>query len=570
MPRETRRLQLKRLGACPVQLTYRIERDGVECLQLIPMVVGVLADLHGNANSPRAPLADRKLIEIDRDNFNDVLNLLAPRIRYQVPNDLKASVETIDVDLSFHSLADFGPESVARRCDNLLRLFENPADGECVHRSHNGDCDTFSLLLRQVMSAPEFRTLEGRWRGLHDLVDRSETGNLLKIKLLPLSRRELESDLAGPVQQSTFRKLILNECRRDGGTEPLTVMVGDYQFTASDTDLRTLAGIAEVAQETCCPFLAGVAPQFFGWTDFRDVMAPRDLVRFLSTPEFASWQSFRTTAAARFVSLTVPRVLAREPYQSHAVGNFEYQEAEPLTLGDRKIIPHEQYVWTNSAYVLARCLTESFARWLHCLRIQGAEDGGRAGGLPCRIEERGDLHFDFPTEVAISSRREHELAQSGFCPLVHPGGPRSEDGTDYALFNVVPSVQAPPQFDDPDETANARLNSRLLYLLFASQYMRYLLAIFREQAPSQPDLPECESSMNRWLAQYTLPAGTECTEDVRRRYPLREARVTLKPLPNGATELVLFARPVAWPILTGAIHLTATSDVPHRSVPDQT
>ena len=106
-----------------VQIEYDIEVYGAQKKVQIPFVMGVMADLSGQPADPLAPVADRKFLEIDVDNFDERLKATRPRVALQVPNTLTGE-GNLSVDITFESMDDFTPDAVARKVDSLSKLLE--------------------------------------------------------------------------------------------------------------------------------------------------------------------------------------------------------------------------------------------------------------------------------------------------------------------------------------------------------------------------------------------------------------------------------------------------------------
>jgi len=106
-----------------VQIEYDLELYGAEKKVNLPFVVGVMADLSGKPADPLAPVADRKFLEIDVDNFDDRLKSMKPRVAFNVPNTMTGE-GNIPVDITFESMADFSPAAVAKKVEPLAKLLE--------------------------------------------------------------------------------------------------------------------------------------------------------------------------------------------------------------------------------------------------------------------------------------------------------------------------------------------------------------------------------------------------------------------------------------------------------------
>ena len=189
------------------------------------------------------------------------------------------------------------------------------------------------------------------------------------------------------------------------------------------------------------PLISGVGAGMFGFSDWRELSKPRDLAKIFETAEYAKWRSYRDTEDSRFVTLVMPRVIARLPYGAGTVPveEFGYEEAPYDEAGRAKSMDHNDYCWMNAAYVMAQRLTDSFAQTSFCVAIRGAEGGGKVQNLPTHVftSDDGDSDTKCPTEIGITDRREAELSGLGFLPLCH------YKNTDYAVFFGGQTIQRP-------------------------------------------------------------------------------------------------------------------------------
>jgi len=116
--------KLDRVRPPRVQITYDVETGGAIQKKELPFVVGILADLSGKPTTAPPPMKERKFIEIDRDNFNDVLASISPRLQLSVENKLSKEGGTTGVELTFKNLDDFGPLAVIQRVEALRKLYD--------------------------------------------------------------------------------------------------------------------------------------------------------------------------------------------------------------------------------------------------------------------------------------------------------------------------------------------------------------------------------------------------------------------------------------------------------------
>lgn len=391
--------------------------------------------------------------------------------------------------------------------------------------------------LNEVMHTPAFQKLEASWRGLHFLVMNSETGSMMKLRLLNITQQELLKDLEKAVefdQSALFKKIYEEEYGTFGGY-PYTVLVGDYEFGRHPQDMALLEKLANAASAAHAPFIAAASPKLFDMDSFVQMGTPRDLSKIFESQELIKWRSFRDMEDSRYVALTLPHILMRLPYGPDTSPVEGLNFVEDVTGRD-----HSKYLWGNSAWALAQRITDAFAKYRWCAAIRGVEGGGLVQGLPTHTfaTDEGDIALKCPTEIAITDRREKELNDLGFITLVHC------KGTDYAAFFGGQTTQKPKTYNTPEANANARISAVLPYVLAASRFAHYLKAIMRDKVGTFLTADNVASYLNDWIADYVL-GKDDAGQEIKARYPLREARVDVMEIPGkaGAYNAVVFLRP---------------------------
>ncbi len=121
---ESTQHKLDRIRPPRVQITYDVETGGAIQMKELPFVVGIMADLAGQPAEPLPPLKERRFVEIDRDNFNDILEAMEPRLTCRVDNTLTNDNTKLNVELHFHHMDDFHPLQVLKQVQPLNKLFE--------------------------------------------------------------------------------------------------------------------------------------------------------------------------------------------------------------------------------------------------------------------------------------------------------------------------------------------------------------------------------------------------------------------------------------------------------------
>ena len=376
--------------------------------------------------------------------------------------------------------------------------------------------------LDKILHHPDFQQLEGAWRGLHYLVNNTETDETLKIRVLNVSKKDLGktfSKFKGMAwdQSPLFKQLYEQEFGQLGG-HPYGLLVGDYQFDQSPPDVEIMRGMAQVAAAAHAPFLASPKPSLFQMESWQELANPRDLTKIFQTPEYAAWRSFRQSDDSKYIGLAMPRFLARLPYGANTMP-AEGMTYEEESLGGK----HEQYVWANAAYAMAANITRSFKQYGWCTSIRGVESGGAVANLPSHTfaTDDGGVDMKCPTEIAISDRREAELAKNGLMALVH------RKNSDFAAFISANSIHQPAEYEDAAASANAALGSRLPYMFATCRFAHYLKCIVRDKVGGFASAASMQQFLQSWILNYVDGDPEGSSEMVKATHPLAGAEVVV-------------------------------------------
>jgi type VI secretion system protein ImpC len=374
--------------------------------------------------------------------------------------------------------------------------------------------------INAIIHHKDFQQLESAWRGLHYLVNNTETDEMLKIRFMNISKQDLGKTLKrykGTAwdQSPLFKKIYEAEYGQFGG-EPFGCLVGDYYFDQTAPDVELLGEMAQVAAAAHAPFIAGASPTVMQMGTWQELANPRDLTKIFTTPEYAAWRSLRESEDSRYLGLAMPRYLSRLPYgaKTNPVEDFAFEE-------DTGAADHSRYTWSNAAYAMATNINRSFKLYGWCSRIRGVESGGAVEGLPVHTfpTDDGGVDMKCPTEIAISDRREAELAKNGFMPLLH------RKNSDFAAFIGAQSVQKPSEYTDPDATANANLAARLPYLFACCRFAHYLKCIVRDKIGSFKEREDMQIWLQKWIMNYVDGDPAHSSESTKAQKPLAAAEV---------------------------------------------
>ncbi|MEZ0584795.1 type VI secretion system contractile sheath large subunit [Erwinia sp. DT-104] len=392
-----------------------------------------------------------------------------------------------------------------------------------------------------ILHHPQFQSLESAWRGLHYLVYNTETDEKLKLRFMDISKDELRRNMRRfkgiAWDQSPLFKQVYEEEYGQLGGEPYGCLVADYYFDHTAPDVDLLASIGKIAASAHVPFITGAAPSVLQMDSWQELANPRDLTKiFTQNLEYAAWNSLRQSEDSRYIGLAMPRFLSRLPYGIHTnpVDDFNFEETTDGA-------DHSKYAWSNAAYAMAVNINRSFKHYGWCTLIRGVESGGVVEGLPCHTfpTDDGGIDMKCPTEIAISDRREAELAKNGFIPLIH------RKNTDYAAFIGAQSLQKPAEYYDPDATANANLSARLPYMFACSRFAHYLKCIVRDKIGTFKERDEMQKWLNDWIMNYVDGDPVNSTFETKARRPLAAAEVVVEDVEGnpGYYQAKFFLRP---------------------------
>ncbi|MDR9751386.1 type VI secretion system contractile sheath large subunit [Pseudomonas sp. SZMC_28357] len=377
--------------------------------------------------------------------------------------------------------------------------------------------------INHILHHEQFQSVESAWRGLHYLVSNTESDETLKIRVMNISKSEVHKTLrkykgVAWDQSPLFKKLYEEEYGQFGG-EPYGAFVADYYFSNSAPDVDLLTQMAKVSAAAHCPLIAAADPSVMLMESWQELANPRDLTKIFQTPEHAAWRAFRESEDSRYVGLAMPRFLSRAPYgaKTNPVDDFDFEETTDSP-------GSKDFTWANAAYAMAVNINRSFKRYGWCSQIRGIESGGAVEDLPVHTfpTDDGGVDMTCPTEIAISDRREAELAKNGFMPLVH------KKNSNLAAFIGAQSMHKPAEYDDPDATANANLAARLPYLFATCRFAHYLKCIVRDKIGSFKERADMQIWLNNWIGRYVEHNPATATESDKARKPLAGAEVVVE------------------------------------------
>ncbi|HEK1094941.1 TPA: type VI secretion system contractile sheath large subunit [Proteus mirabilis] len=467
-----------------------------------------------------APTQEAKL-----DTHNEFNALLQKEFRPRTEQAKKA------VENAVKTLAQQALENTVTVSDDAYRTIQ-----DLIAEIDN----KLSQQINKIIHHEKFQQIESAWHGLNYLVNNTETDEMLKIRFMSISKRELGRSLkrykgVGWDQSPLFKRIYEQEYGQFGG-EPFGCLIGDYYFDHSPQDVELLGEMAKIGAASHCPFITGASPNVMQMQSWQELGNPRDLVKIFQNTEYAAWRSLRESEDSRYIGLAMPRFLSRLPYgiKTNPVDEFNFEESIDSA-------NHQNYTWANAAYAMAANINRSFKEYGWCTAIRGVESGGAVANLPCHTfpSDDGGVDMKCPTEIAISDRREAELASNGFMPLIH------RKNSDFAAFIGAQSLQKPEKYYDPDATANAQLAARLPYLFACCRFAHYLKCIVRDKIGSFRERDEMELWLNNWIMNYVDGDPANSSQETKARKPLAAADVQVQEIEDspGYYSAKFFLRP---------------------------
>lgn len=422
----------------------------------------------------------------------------------------------------------------------IASILQSTASAEPVNKlavdSMIADIDErISRQIDVIIHAPAFQQVESFWRSLKTMVDRVDFRENIKVNVLHVTKQELLEyfEFAPEIIQSGFYKHVYSSGFGQFGGEPIAAVLGAYEFKNTAPDMKLLQYVSAVGAMAHAPFLSSVSPEFMGLNSWTELPNIKDLYAIFEGPAYTKWRALRDSEDSRYLGLTAPRFLLRQPYSptDNPVKNFNYYEDVSQN--------HEDYLWGNTAWMLACNIADSFAKYRWCPNIIGPQSGGAVKDLPVHLfETMGQIQAKIPTEVPVTDRREFELAEEGFITLT------MRKDSDNAAFFSANSVQKPKHFPGKDAETNYKLGTQLPYLFIINRLAHYIKVLQREQLGSWKERSDLERELNTWIRQYVADQENP-PADVRSRKPLRAAKVEVMDVEGepGWYQVALSVRP---------------------------
>jgi len=500
-----------------VRTTYPVPLFKGDVEHELPFVVGVFSNLSGNVVSTKYNLKRCRFCTVEVDTFDCYLSEVNPQLDLTIRNVVAEKDESL-VQLSFYCLDDFLPSSIYRA---ILKSKDVLSEIERAKTEPN--TSIVSRLVNQVLHNSEFQRLESAWRGLHYLVSIAKPDVAVNVRVMDLSKRDMEKFCSEGIAQSQLFKILYEEANITLGGTPFSCLLGDYYFDGSVSDTQTLSGIAEVASKFHAPFIAGASPGIMQLEFWNQMSVPLDHQEH-SSKQCSSWRELRESEDALYLCLTLPRFMGRLPFTRLPVtvgGQFvgevsEYDEADGVQ-------DFNNHLWLNSAFAMVanvcRCFKES--GWFS--NIAGLYGGGLVECVPQHaVSQQNRDTTKVVTEAVLGELTEKYLVDRGFSPLAN------RPNTDSTVFYSTKTLHYPKQLGEIDIDMDSILNGRLQYRLACCRFVHVLMVLNRDRAGMIGNIFVLQTLMQKWIDQYVNnDPYTKGAQLIRTQKPLSSATVSL-------------------------------------------
>ncbi|MFT4713581.1 MAG: type VI secretion system protein ImpC [Candidatus Azotimanducaceae bacterium] len=531
-----------------VNLTYESKvGDRVEVVEL-PFRVLVLVDL---TLDERSEFFDQQQpIRIDSNKIDTLFQQLKPTLNLKVDDKLSDDDGDLLLQMSFDSIDSFLPaqvmdavpaiaalirfnDALSRIADgeNLnsfgddMTLIQSVLDTEAVSLEEiQQNTESFGWLISSIeeriskqldaiIHHPDFRRMESAWRSSQFLLERTDFKENTELAFINLSKQALIDDfddVPEVFQSQLYQHVYSNEFGQFGG-RPYGTMIGDYEIGPGAEDIKLLQRLASVAAVSHAPFIAAASAEFFDIDSYSKFSKLRDLGSIFSQPKYAKWNSFRASADAKYIGLTMPGFLLRKTHDV-SIGSLQYRESVKNA--------EQDLLWGNTSFAFVTRLLDSFAQYRWCLNSTG-KTAGLVEGLNVEKTDSNSLSQRIPTRFLITDKRETEVVEAGFIPLsVHKGD-------DTAAFYSAYSTQAVRELMTGENDLSLRLAAQIPYLLIVGRISQYLKIMQRENIGAWTNRSEIDRELNNWLRQYVSDMDNPAP-GVRSRRPLRKAEIKVR------------------------------------------
>jgi type VI secretion system protein ImpC len=433
---------------------------------------------------------------------------------------LQNDLQTVTTDVSDKDRFISGMAALLLNVGAETTRFDKGSVQELISRINSIVSDQ----VNEIIHHPKFRALEANWLSVDQLVKNTKFSSNIVLDFVDVTKEELAEDFENNAVDisgsALFKKLYVSEYDSFGG-QPYGNIVGLYETNHTPADEFWIRTMGRISAACHAPYVGSVSPKFFGCQTMEELAAVKDLGGLMSHPKYGSWNTLRESEEAAYVGLTLPRYVARLPYdpETNPTGDFPF--TEEVRGGN-----DEDYLWAPASMLLAQNIVRSFANSGWCQYLRGVKGGGLVSGLPVHaFNIRGEEEIKIPVEIAIPDYRELEFANAGFIPLIY-----RKNSADGCFFSTQ-SIKKAKKFKDPKDSENAQLVTNLCYTFSITRIAHYVKSFMRDNIGSTADAAYVTDQLNNWLFQYVTTV-TNPDDLTLLYYPFKAASVSVVERPG--------------------------------------
>ena len=477
-------------------------------------------------------------------DINDVLGHLNLKFPLLMDNVLfPTSTRALELKISIQSTSDFLPDAIISNTNILREYYEMMQQLMAVSSEVNNKnqatvkltsvqkrfvqrfveteqvtADDLQIVLAEaqqrliqqvnrVIHHPVFQALEARWRGVAMILNQMADANI-GCSILDVTKATLIEDFIDSPQfdDSRLYRIIYSEEYGQYGGQPYGAIIGTDYLTAKESDIKFLEHVAHIAKVSHAPYIAPCETNFLGYDIAFALPGLMHIQDVEDEPRLRYWRAFREKDVANYVSLVLPRIQLRQPYDYKT---FPFLK---LPFVEKPNDDETEGLWGPASLAFASCLIRSFKRYRFCYAIVG-----ETGGM---IEEEG-----VKPELLLSEHSAAQLTAMGFIPLSY------NLHCQTAHFHSAVSLRYGALPKRRAENINAaalgeRLGTELPYLFLVCRFSQYMKVIQRDTIGSSQSLEQLKAQLNAWLQKYVADVENPSAM-IRSKHPLRKAELEI-------------------------------------------
>jgi type VI secretion system protein ImpC len=491
-------------SASRVVFDYPVPNNGRTDFQEIPFIIGILANFSGTRESSSQRRRAVRFVDVLPGSLDPVLESVKPALRLSVANHLSAepSAPPLNLELKFDALQDFEPQSITARLPAVQDLLRREIDVEARPELEA----RIGKQLDTILHEPSFERLHAAWLGLERILDRCATVPSARIAILDITKEEITSDSDARTVSEELAGAMQTLSGETYGGHPPAVLLADFQF--GPQDVNVLSVLAKKAEASQTVIIGSASPKFLpGDRFFRLNDIDRIHRQHKEMSSLEEWRVFRRQECPRYMFLTLPPILLREPYRDVHLQLAGFEDVRWCSYNEYvNSSDLSGYLWGNGVHAIGCCIAAAFAQYGWVAALSPLDSSGITLDYPIHVDNKALCPITIgPTAVAVWHYTVTVLSAMGFLPLVECKG--------------TPTLAA---FDDHSCNKSDDATASLLYSLGLCR-LRHSFSLWRrhKNLTELKDV-DVEKEIRHWLSRYVRPADAPSDPSGESRWPLEK------------------------------------------------